>query len=74
MTNTTPAPQKKSGKLFAVIALILSLAGLDYWRFNFILGTEVTVTDSTIVVQPAVDTLGPRPNPFDSIKADTTKK
>lgn len=69
----TPAPKKSGKTLLVLILLLLSLLGLDNQTFHFISGTDVTVTDSTIVISETPSVV------VDSAKAvapivDTTKK
>ena len=70
-TNTTPATDapKKSfftiKNLFWAIAIVLGLFGLDHYTLNLVSGGSVTITDSTIVVSPLIDT---------TAVADTTQK
>lgn len=52
----TQKPKSKKATIFVVIGIILALLGLDYYKFHFILGTDVTVTDTSIVITPAIDT------------------
>lgn len=70
--TTKPAP-KKSKKLtiFVIIALILSALGYDHYNWHYVSGgVDVTVTDSSIVVTPIVDTTTVAP----AAVVDTTKK
>lgn len=72
--STTPAPAPKQPmspikKFFWAVGIILALLGIDHYTYNFAgIGADVTVTDSTVVVAPAVT-----PAPADTTKADTTK-
>lgn len=71
-TATTPNPKKSKKTLFFFVAFILALFGLDYYKTNFFFGTNVTVTDSTIVITPVVDTL--KKSSTEVTVADTTKR
>ena len=78
-TQSTPSTPKKSfKKFFWIVAIILGLFGLDHYTYNFVgIGAEVTVTDSSIMVTPSVDTVVTvpvAPAVVDTTKADTTKK
>lgn len=74
MTNTE-TPKKKTSitkKIFIVIGFALAIFSIDHFTYNFAgIGVAVTVTDSTIVVAPSLDTTVVR---VDTTKADTTKK
>lgn len=71
--QTTPTPKKSiAKKVFAAIAIILGLLGIDHYTYNFAgIGTSLTVTDSTVVVAPIADTTLPV---TDTARIDTTKK
>ena len=72
MTNTE-TPKKKNSitkKIFVVVAIVLGLLGVDHLTYNFAgIGASVTLTDSTLVVAPIVDSIVA----VDTTKADTAK-
>lgn len=70
--NTTPTPKKSiAKKVFAVVALVFVLLGIDHFTYNFAgIGASVTLTDSALVVAPIVDSIVA----VDTTKADTMKK
>lgn len=79
-TTSTPneTPKKSNKKFFWIISIILGLFGLDHYTYNFVgIGAEATVTDSTIVVAPIVDTIITTDAvvvaKVDTTKADTAK-
>ena len=67
--NDNPKPKRNWGKkIFAAIALVLALLGIDHYTWHWVSGgVDVTVTDSTVVVAPATDTAK-------AAVIDTTKK
>lgn len=74
-STATPAPKKSNKTFFVIIALILGLLGVDHYKFHILSGVDATVTDSTIVVAPAVDTAKAVPSAsIDTIKRDSTNK
>ena len=73
MTDTvasTPAPKKSKKNLFILIAFILTILGIDNYHTHFFFGTDITVTDSTIVVTPTIDSVS---NAVDTTKKDAVK-
>lgn len=68
-----PAPKKSNKTLFVIIAIIV-LLGIDHYKFHYISGSDVVVTDSTIVVSPTIDSTTNVVAPIDTAKKDTTKK
>lgn len=64
--NTETKPKKSiATKIFVVIAIVLGLLGIDHYTYHWVSGgVDVTVTDSTLVVAPSIDTT----------TVDTTKK
>lgn len=73
--NSTPKKTSIIKKIFLVVGFILALLGVDYLTYNFAgIGAEVTLTDSTLVVTPSVDSIvASTPIVGDTTKADTTK-
>lgn len=69
VTTTPEAPKSSPAKkFFRFVAILLALLALDHYTYNFVgIGAEVTVTDSTIVIAPSVDTT------VSTVEADTTK-
>ena len=76
MTNETETPKPKKSiakKVFWIIAIVLGLFGIDHFTYNFAgIGASVTVTDSTVVVAPIVDTTPVAVE--DTTAKDTTRK
>ena len=74
MTEQAEQPKPKKSitkKVFWIIAIVLGLFGIDHFTYNIAgIGASVTVTDSTIVVAPIIDSIVA----VDKTKADTTKK
>ena len=66
---------KKPKKLFILIGLVLALLGLDRYTFNWVSGgTTITVTDSSIIAAPIVDSVASASDSFPIAGSDTTKK
>jgi hypothetical protein len=76
-TQTTSAEPKKNPlmkKIFIGIGIIFGLLGIDHFSTKWVSGgATITVTDSTIVVSPIVDTIVATPLVVDTAKKDTTK-
>lgn len=76
-TSTNAAPKKSNKKLWVIVAIVLGLLALDYFKFNYVIGAkeEAPVADSTTVAVDTTQVVEPtKVATSDTSKADSTQK
>lgn len=80
MTNntgtTTQTPKKSNKKLLVIVAIVLALLALDYFKLNYVLGEkeETPVVDSVNVSADTTQVATSAVVAIDTTKKDSTNK